>query len=154
VGTSQPTFDDLSPEQQAAARDIARAFIAEYLGVEPPTRVIVISGAGGTGKTTTVAVALGLIREWLSRRKAALAAAGSAANQLTQIVRSQSDFQAYMGGLSQTHAGAVAAAAAAEVKTQKAKARELADAAREAELDAIAEDIASSFMTNGASYDF
>jgi hypothetical protein len=154
MSSSLPTFDDLAPEQQAAARDIVVAYQCVYLDIAQPHKTIVVSGAGGTGKTTTVAVALGLIKEWLTRRELALKAAGAASTQLGEIVRSQADFEAYMSGLSLTHAGAVAAAAAAEAQTQKAKAREAAATAREAELDAIAETIATSFASNGETYDF
>lgn len=65
-----PFFKSLDNLQQGFATSVCDAYVAAYHGHKPPP--VVLSGAGGTGKTTSVAAALELIREWLRQRHASL----------------------------------------------------------------------------------
>lgn len=63
---STAAYNQLDVIQQAFARSVLDLYVAAYHGQHPGP--VVLSGAGGTGKTTSVTGALEIVRQWLQQR--------------------------------------------------------------------------------------
>ena len=79
---STPFSDNrLDNIQKAFARSMLDSYVSAWNGESPPP--VVLSGAGGTGKTTSVEAGFELIEDWLQRRYTDLVASQRATASMT-----------------------------------------------------------------------
>ncbi len=156
--SSNPTFEQLAPLQQAAVSDIVRVYQAAFLGRPADRSLTVISGPGGAGKSTIVAVAIQKIREWLELRQAALLE-NRRSNQpdFGASLRSAEAFEASIAGARGGQSTAVKAIALQAVKSARQVSREQAEVRKDDEMAAVATLLERTFSADqkeGQAYDF
>jgi hypothetical protein len=89
-------YNSLDTVQQAFAQSVLGAYVAAYHGTDHGP--VVLSGAGGTGKTHSTTGAIELVEDWLERRYETLKARQRELDQMTedtarQMVREAPDVQ-------------------------------------------------------------